>query len=369
MSFRAPLRHCAQGQHLLSSRVTYSPSSTLFHQRRIPSKARWARKYSRQPDHSNVQRSESPQLNPPRTTRAPDLTLPNRAAYESQFKYLFALGKAYLTFLKDGFKSVNANRKLLRQKLDRTPKDDYPSIFKPSYAPRTFSRADWVLLWRTRHDLIRLPAFGLVVLVFGEFSVIVIALIEGLVPYPCRIPSQVFHSQERAEARRKLAFEQLEARAPQGALSTDLSKHTARNHVLRSLYISGDMWERLRIIPPGMWQIKGELRMRFLEGDDNNIIRDGGVTGLIHEELKAACVDRGINILGKSERDLRTALGDWLRLTAAEDMTERRRRMTTLMLTRYVINTLGFVEIILIIRHRQDNWPLSRDFPLPGWHL
>lgn len=280
--------------------------------------------------------AEDAQLNPPATTRPPPLTLPSREAAGSQIKYLFELGKAYLGFLKNGVKSVNENRKLLRAKYDRTPKDERPSIFKPGYVPQTFSRADWLLMWRTRHDLIRIPAFGLLVMATGELSIIIAAAIDGIVPYPCRIPSQAFHAQERAEARRKRAFDQLEAKAPEGALTANLPISTARTHVLRSLYISGDMWERLHFLPPGMWQVKGTLKMMFLEGDDQNIVRDGGVTGLIHEEVKLACVDRGIDILGKSETDLRTALGDWLRLTAAEDIVERRKRITALLLTRSV---------------------------------
>ena len=278
--------------------------------------------------------TKSTLLNPPRTTLPPPLETPNREAFDSQFKYLFELGKGYVKFYKEGVKSVWGNRKLVKEKVERTPKDDRPSIFRPSYVPRTFSRADWVLLWRSRHDMLRLPFFGLMLVVIGEFTVLVVALVDGLVPYPCRIPSQIFHGQERAEARRKLAFEQLESQYPGGACDARLSKHAARNHVLRTLYLSGDSWEYLRVVPPGLWQIKGKLRMAFLEGDDKNLIQDGGPTGLNKEELRMACVDRGIDVLGQSETDMRASLGDWLRLTAAEDGLERRRRMTTLLLTR-----------------------------------
>jgi hypothetical protein len=86
-----------------------------------------------------------------------------------------------------------------------------------------------------------------------------------------------------------------------------------------------------------MWGVKGRLRMTFLEIDDKRLLLDGGPLGLEAEELRIACSDRGINILGKSEAELKTRLGDWLRLTAAEDLGERRRRMATLMLTRYVL--------------------------------
>lgn len=274
-------------------------------------------------------------LNPPRTTRPPKLSTPNREAHETYFKYLFELGKAYVTFYKEGVKSVWGNRKLLKEKYERTPKNDLPTIWNPSYVPKSFSRADWVFMWRTRHDMLRLPVFGLMLIVIGEFTVFVVAACEGVVPYPCRIPSQIFHSQQRAEARRKLAFDQLEAKYPAGPFDPSLSKLTARNHVLRSLYLSGDPWEYIGgYVPPGLWQIKGRLRLAFLEGDDKNMVEDGGPMGLDNEELRLACVDRGLDILGKSETELRGWLGDWLRLVAAENDLERRRRMTVLLLTR-----------------------------------
>lgn len=335
MSYQSPFRRsairtCSQ-LYRLPQTATNSPSACLLSQRLSIQK---------RPVHDSttkrvaVETTEDALLNPPRTTRPPPLSLPSRDASESQIKYLFQLGKAYLTFLKDGFKSVNENRKLLRAKYDRTPKEDRPSIFRPSYVPNTFSRADWLLMWRTRHDLLRIPAFGLLVIVTGELSVIIAAAVDGLVPYPCKIPSHTFHAQERAEARRRRAFDQLEASSPDGPLSANLSVSAARNHALRSMYISGDIWEHLHFLPPGMWQVKGALRMMFVEGDDKNLIRDGGVTGLIHEEVKLACIDRGIDVLGRSGTDLRAALGDWLRLTATEDIVERRKRMTVLLLTR-----------------------------------
>lgn len=333
-----PPRYTALGQVLRASRADCSPSH-VFTQRLLPTQAgrRWVHEESAAPSIAvDAAVSEDAQLNPPSTTRPPPLTIPSREAAGSQFKYLFQLGKAYLNFLKTGVKHVNENRKLLRAKYNRTPKEDRPSIFKPGVVPTTFSRADWLLMWRTRHDLIRIPVFGLLVLATGELSVLIAAAIDGLVPYPCRIPSQAFHAQERAEARRKRTFEQLDAKAPEGVLSANLPISVARTHALRSLYVSGDLWERLHFLPPGMWQVKGTLKMMFLEGDDQNIIRDGGVTGLIHDEVKLACQDRGIDILGKSETDLRGKLGDWLRLTAAEDIEERRKRITVLLLTRYV---------------------------------
>lgn len=294
----------------------------------------------------------NPLLNPPASTRPPVLETVRREAQSSTPAYLFHLGKSYLKFYKNGLKAIFANRRLLREKLARTPADDRPSVWRPHAVPKTFSRADWVLLWRVRHDMLRLPCFGLMFVICGEFSPLVVMLVDGIVPYTCRIPRQLRGGAEKAEARRREAFRLLDVAHPHGVLGPRVTQSVARRHVLRSLHLSGAMWDRLGgFTPPGMWQLKGVLRMAFLEGDDKNMVQDGGPMGLEVDELRIACMERGIDVLGKSESEMRTWLGDWLRLTAAEDLTERRRRMTTLLMT------------------RQENWPQNRDFGVPEWHL
>ncbi|TQW00711.1 hypothetical protein V2A60_001763 [Cordyceps javanica] len=302
---------------------------------------------------SSSKESLNPLLNPPASTRPPALETVHREAHGSTPAYLFHLGKSYLKFYKNGLKAVFANRRLLRERMARVPAEDRPSVWRPlAAAPRSFSRADWVLLWRVRHDVLRLPCFGLMFVICGEFSPLVVMLVDGIVPYTCRIPRQLRGGAEKAETRRREAFRALETAHPHGVLSPGVTRAAARRHVLRSLHLSGAMWDRLGgATPPGMWQVKGALRMAFLEGDDGALVRDGGPMGLEVDELRIACMERGIDVLGKSESEMRTWLGDWLRLTAAEDLTERRRRMTTLLMT------------------RQENWPQNRDFAVPEWHL
>lgn len=284
--------------------------------------------------HNDNPKCTNPLLNPPASTRPPPLTLPQRGAHDSTPGYLFALSKGYLRFYKDGLRAVWTNWRLLREKLARTPRDDRPSLLMPLDVPRTFSRADWVLLWRVRHDLVRLPVFGLLLILIGEWMALVVLYVDGLVPYTCRIPKQIFASLERAEARRKAAFEDLDAQHPHGVLSPRVTRATARAHVLRSLHLTSPLWDRAGFVPPGTWRLRGALRMAYLEGDDRNLVEDGGPMGLEYEELRIACAERGIDTLGKSKTELHGWLGDWLRLTAAEDMNERRRRMAVLLLTR-----------------------------------
>lgn len=284
---------------------------------------------------SRPQKPMNAAINPPASTRPPPLQAVEPQA--SKIKYYFKLGKAYVIFFKDGVKAIMANRRLINEKVKALPNEERPSMFKPRHIPSTFSRADWVLLWRTRHDLMRLPLFALFFIIAEDLTPLLIVFLPGILPYTCRFPRLLSITREKAEQRRKAAFNELEIQHPHGALSPGITKAMAHRHLLKSLDLSGRMWDRLGFTPPGMWAIKGRLRMIFLEIDDNRLLQDGGPLGLEAEELRIACSERGINILGKSETQLKTKLGDWLRLTAAEDLGERRRRMATLLLTRYVL--------------------------------
>ncbi|KXJ90753.1 hypothetical protein Micbo1qcDRAFT_164407 [Microdochium bolleyi] len=52
-----------------------------------------------------------------------------------------------------------------------------------------------------------------------------------------------------------------------------------------------------------------------IAADDRRIKRDGGVGGLIDDEVVLACEDRGMNIRGQEARDLRRRLDEWVRTT------------------------------------------------------
>ncbi|PHH76586.1 hypothetical protein CDD80_1407 [Ophiocordyceps camponoti-rufipedis] len=290
--------------------------------------------------------------NPPESTLPPPLEVLSRDECESKMHYLIQLGKGYVRFYKNGLKAIWANRKLLRKKLDKMPSSERPSIlFPPWDVPATFTRADWVLLWRVRHDVMRLPIFGLMLLIIGEFTALVVIYVDRVVPYTCRIPKQVRNAAERSEKRRRDAFRELQVRYRDGALSTDMTPAVARRHILRSLDIAGNMWDRLGFMPPGMWRVKGQSRMKFLEGDDQCLVDAGDPLELSTVELSTACRERGIDTLGKTDSQLGGLLSQWLRLTRADNPAERRRRMAVLMLT------------------RPEEWPQKRDFTVPDWEL
>jgi hypothetical protein len=305
--------------------------------------------YSTSTDHAT-----DPSVNPPASTRPPPLEVPDREPNVSTFSHLFKIGKAYVQFYKTGLKNVLTNRTLSAERLAALPQNERPSLFRPRQVPSTFTRADWLLFWRARHDIIRLPAFGLVLLVCGEFTPLVVIVFDGLVPYTCRIPRQIGKALERAEERRSAAFQDLYGRSPDGILSMSPSagQSVARAHVLRSLHLIGNIWDRVGITPSWLWSMKGDLQMAYLEVDNKLLLQsDGGVSRLEPEEVKLACIDRGINVLGRKDGELRQRLGDWLRLTAVGDAMEQRKRITVLLTT------------------PENQWPKTPEFALPEWHL
>ncbi|KAK2037407.1 hypothetical protein LZ31DRAFT_600522 [Colletotrichum somersetense] len=301
----------------------------------------------------------SAKVNPPASTRPAPLDLPERKPDSSTIGHLFQTGKAYIKFYKTGLKAVFSNRRLIQDAIaDKTASVEGfrpPSVFAPGVIPKGFSRADWMLLWRVRHDVLRVPLFGLVLLVCGEFTPLIVIFVDGVVPYTCRLPQQIDAGFKQAEERRQNSFAEFEKAAPQGVVVAAASQGTAqaaaRKHVLRSLHVPGMMWEKLGFFPPGLWATKGRLRMAFLEGDDRLLARDGGPAGLEALEVRIACAERGIDCRGRGDDELRQLLDRWLHLVDAEETEERRKRMTVLLTT------------------RTENWPKDRAFELPKWHL
>ncbi|KAF4922132.1 hypothetical protein CGCVW01_v005535 [Colletotrichum viniferum] len=296
----------------------------------------------------------NPKLNPIATSRPAPLELPERQPDQSKVSHLFAQAKTYINFYKGGLRAVFANRRhiqdVIASKKKSVPGFREPSVFSPGLVPEGFSRADWVLLWRVRHDILRVPLFGVVLLICGEFTPLIVIFVDGVVPYTCRLPRQLAASFAQAEERRHKSFEDFERAAPEGVVKGNV-KGAAQKHVLRSLHLPGMMWDKIGFIPPGMWASKGRLRMAFLEGDDRLLLRDGGVAGLEEQEVRIACTERGIDCAGRSDKDLRKLLDRWLRLVDAEETVERRKRMTVMLTT------------------KTEKWPKNRDFALPEWHF
>lgn len=146
-------------------------------------------------------------INPPRSTIPPPLNLPSRGD-EAVYVYWFRLGRAYGSFYKDGIKAVYFNyqaAKILKNRisLELKAKDVTDAVSK-----RAITRSDFQVLARNSHDIGKLPIFGLLVLVFGEWLVFIVPYVPNRVPSTCRIPSQIRGMRLAAEERRKASFRQ-----------------------------------------------------------------------------------------------------------------------------------------------------------------
>ena len=212
----------------------------------------------------NPARSSMTRCNPSRSTLPPPLELPIRQPGVGTVSHLFKVGKTYLGFYKEGFKSVFANRKLLKGKLALVPRTDQPSIFKPHHVPATFSRADWILLWRTRHDVARLPVFGITVLAVEELTPLIAYFVEGIMPLTCRGPQ---HS--ASQETRRWRGVSTRWKNSSGRIPTVSPRRRPHGHISCAVLTSSVVFGiALDSMPPGRWQLKGRSQMGFLEGDD-----------------------------------------------------------------------------------------------------
>jgi hypothetical protein len=149
------------------------------------------------------------------------------------------------------------------------------------------------------------------------------------VPYTCRVPRQIELDREKIEARRKESFRNLTTPyVPGKELETEQILH-----ISSSLGLSSKMFEHIGGLQPGVMSklLAGRVarRVEYLQTDDKLIRRDGVLSELEEREVAIACTERGIDVVGRSEEQLREALEKWM---AASKTTPVER----LLLTRYV---------------------------------
>lgn len=162
-----------------------------------------------------------------------------------------------------------------------------------------------------------MPIFALVFLICGEFTPLVVIAVTSVVPYTCRIPKQIESDRKTLEKRRAISFRNLTAPLPEkNAGVADLQRMQVL-HISWSLGLSSSVWDWLGGQYPGLptplLRRKVRRRVEYLELDDKLIERDGGVDKMDIEEVKMALVERGVDVLGSSETQLKAALKAWLR--------------------------------------------------------
>jgi len=253
-------------------------------------------------------------VNGPTTTLPAPLVLPVRDPDTRLPVYLYRLGRAYLAFYKTGLKHVWANYKTART-LHRDIIDaKCGGSIQRAVHEGLLTRSDFQLLVRSRRDVKRIPLFALVFVVCGEFTPLVVLFMSSVVPGTCLIPKQVQRAREKAEGRRRVSFRELVTPPPTEDVGVRGVRREQLVHVSRSLGLHSMWWpEGLGLPSDGMLRSSIGRRAEYLEMDDRLIGSDGGVAEMEMEEVKMALEERGLDLLGKNDQQLRGLLRAWLR--------------------------------------------------------
>ncbi|KAI4123363.1 MAG: hypothetical protein LQ338_005295 [Usnochroma carphineum] len=255
-------------------------------------------------------------LNPPTSTLPPPLTLPTRQPDQSNVSFYYRTGKAYLTFYKSGIRAIYQNYLLLRRLRPRIPRS---KTLEQALRDGVLSRAEYHLIRRTRRDVSRIPLFGIVLLICGEFTPLVVVFmgLSGAVPRTCHIPRQIDGAREKLEARRRESFRE-------GTITTvqetgdleDVQKlpKPILAHVGRSLGLYSSLWDRIGVVPGFLLPWRVRKAVERIEVDDLAIGRERGVKGLSEEEVKLAAEERGLDVLGKPVKEIRSELDRWMEM-------------------------------------------------------
>lgn len=302
---------------------------------------------------------------PARSTLPPDLELPEREEGQSKPGHWWKIGMTYGRFYKDGVKAVYHNwtaENLVKQRKGADV------LMPTAIMKKTITRAEYQLMERSRHDKKKLLPFGLLAVVFGEWLILLVPLIPNVFPLTCRAPSQTAKQRQQLEQRRGRVFRRgipeperkalLAARdprpgepAPQGNFCiagdplytrrlVDTLSDDQLMHLSTTLNLHSSIWDYLAV-PPNIphspqtaWYISNwpmlpppitlkrriAKRLTYLAMDDlaflANVDRDLGksLARLPAEELRIACSERGMDVLGRSEQEMLRDVEGWLRM-------------------------------------------------------
>lgn len=149
-----------------------------------------------------------------------------------------------------------------------------------------------------------------------------VIFLSGAVPRTCHIPRQVERAREKAEARRKESFREgtVVAGNELGMMEdvTQVPKPILR-HVGTTLGLYSNLWDRLGVTPSILLPRRIRKAVERIEADDLAIGRDGGVKGLSEEEVKLAAEGRGLDVVGKSTKEIRSELDMWMEVRTRKD--------------------------------------------------
>lgn len=275
-------------------------------------------------------------VNPPRSVLPPPLVLPERGDGQSVFAYYFMIGQAYGKFYKEGVKAVWYNYKASRLLRERLSKEIGTNDHLEAAANGLITRAQYQLLQRNDRDIGKLPFFGVLVLVFGEWLPLFVPFMPGVVPGTCLIPKQVHQMREMAMKRRLISFREGMAKPSKEQLSDDrmipgepaewpmVDKTYVRgimerlrddqlHHLSSTLGLHSRLWDIIQLPPPAFLLRRAlTKRLHAIILDDKLLLRHADLRKLSLAELEIAVDDRGMDVLAKTTDALRDNLSFWL---------------------------------------------------------
>jgi len=132
------------------------------------------------------------------------------------------------------------------------------------------------------------------------------------VPWTCRIPKQVESDRRKLEQRRSISFRHLTTKPPTEEGVEKLGRKQLL-HISWSLGLSSRIWDWIGGLPTRLLRRKIVRRVHYLDMDDGLIRQAGGVREMNNEEVKMALVERGMDVLGKGDAQLKGDLNAWLK--------------------------------------------------------
>jgi hypothetical protein len=155
-----------------------------------------------------------------------------------------------------------------------------------------------------------------VFIVCGELTPLVVIALTDIVPYTCRIPRQIEGDRKTLEKRRAISFQNLTAELPKDGVGVEGLNRMQLLHISWSLGLSSKVWDwfggQLPGLPTSLLRRRVRRRVEYLEIDDKLILRCGGIQNMDGEEIRIALVERGIDVLGKTDKQLKDSMKAWL---------------------------------------------------------
>ncbi|KAK4179366.1 hypothetical protein QBC36DRAFT_160210, partial [Triangularia setosa] len=244
--------------------------------------------------------------NPPPTTRPPPFSIPPSDPSLSLPRNLLNKGKSILTFYKTGLKSILINRRL-----HSTPLSSLPEDLKP-LKPYPDTRAALLLASRLKHDLGRLIPLSLIILICAEMTPVVILWAPNLklTPLTCRMPREVEAIRQRDREMKKEA--KLNHQQQQQRKTNRQSDEGDLATVGELLRVGKPRFVPSFLYPFAFRKAKADKKLAWILADDAMLQQGGGQKELVFEEVKLAAEERGIDVLGRDEEELRGVLQRWL---------------------------------------------------------